>query len=112
MSTRTRIVDWDGIPHNADTGEALHGVSTEPNTHWVDDLPAVSLDGLKLVTSPDDMVFDTTLWSWMRRSEWERLHGKTTPEVFDFLADEFSHARPGLASAELSRRDAQKGEAA
>jgi len=101
-NTRTRIVDWDGIPHNADTGEALHGTSTEPQTHWIDDLPATSLDGIKLVTSPDDSVFDARLWVWMRRDEWERLQGKTTPEVFELLAADFDAGRPDR------RRVAQK----
>ena len=95
-NTRTRIVDWDGIPHNADTGEALHGTSTEPQTHWIDDLPATSLDGIKLVTSPNDSVMRPD-GVWMKRWEYEVW-------LFEEAADEWAGGRPGLASAELSKR--------
>lgn len=90
MATRERIVDFDGIPHNADTGEPLPGNAVEPRTHWIDELPATSLDGIVLVTSPNDMVFSTRLWSWMRRDEFERLQAGADHQVFDYLADEFA----------------------
>ena len=99
-NTRTRIVDWDGIPHNADTGEALHGVSAEPQTHWIDELPATSLDGIKLETSPNGSVMRPD-GVWMKRWEYEVW-------LFEEASDEFAGGRPGAASAELDRRVAQK----
>ncbi len=67
---RERIVDFDGIPHNADTGEPLPGGAVEPRTHWIDELPATSLEGIKLVTSPNDMVMRPD-GVWMKRWEYE-----------------------------------------
>lgn len=100
---RERIVDFDGIPHNADTGEPLPGGAVEPRTHWIDELPAVPVEGIVLVSSPNDMVFSAKLWKWMRRFEFDRLRAGPDADVFDTLADDFA--------AGLSRRHS-KSEAA
>lgn len=65
-----RILDYDGAPHNADTGAPVHGVDGERKGHWIDDLPATPLDGIKLVSLPSDMVMDAD-GNWMRRDEYD-----------------------------------------
>lgn len=65
---RPRILDWDGFPHNADTGEPIANAESERQAHWIDELPATSLDGLKLDPRGTDMVMDVD-GVWRRRDE-------------------------------------------
>ena len=86
-----------------DTGEPLPGGAVEPRTHWIDELPAVPVEGIVLVTSPNDMVMRND-GVWMKRWEYEVW-------LFEEASDEWAGGRPGAASDELSRRHS-KSEAA
>lgn len=68
-----RILDYDGFPHDADTGARVSGES-ERKSHWIDDLPACRLEGIVLVSEPSDMVMANS-GEWMRRDEYERRFG-------------------------------------
>lgn len=70
MSRNTRILDYDGFPHDADTGERTIGDNERPG-HWIDDLPTVPVEGIKLIASPSDMVMGPD-GKWTRRDEYER----------------------------------------
>lgn len=66
-----RTLDYDGSPHNADTGSRAYGAGEGSGGHWIDDLPSVSLAGVVIASSPQDMVCAPN-GKWMRRFEWER----------------------------------------
>lgn len=70
-----RTLDYDGSPHNADTGERAYGAGEGSGGHWIDDLPEASLAGVVIVSSPQDMVCAPN-GKWMRRFEWDLEHAR------------------------------------
>lgn len=77
--TDERILDYDGAPHNADTGARV-AADNEPGGDWIDALPETSLEGVTLITKPSDMV--SVNGEWMRRDECEARFGES-----EFLRD-------------------------
>lgn len=65
-------LDYDGYPHDAGTAAPAYGADLDRSTHWIDEMPATSLDGIKLVFGPGTMVMAND-GRWMRRDEYEAL---------------------------------------